>query len=144
MSRRGYRDRVVGFPAAGDSEFYESNRMLPRRTYRDFEGELLYSSPSQAVYRESRRDGRMPAFSTRVTLSYPVPAKRSVFAKSFASRGVRLQYPVLRVLNKQPMRVRFCVQRKTRREVLFALRRAGYSGSAPRSYSRSANSNYGC
>lgn len=50
---------------------------------------------------------------------------------------------VLRMAN--PLRVLFCVRRKMRREVLFALRRAGYSGSArKRHYHRSQESKYGC
>lgn len=46
-----------------------------------------------------------------------------------------------------PMRARFCVQRKQRREVLFAFRRVGYSGSSPgrrNTYRRSANSHWRC
>lgn len=46
-----------------------------------------------------------------------------------------------------PMRARFCVQRKQRREVLFAFRRVGYSGSSPgrrNTYRRTANSHWRC
>lgn len=50
-----------------------------------------------------------------------------------------------------PARVLTCVARKVRREVLFALDRAGYRGSGPgsrrpdgRMYRRDASSNYGC
>lgn len=46
---------------------------------------------------------------------------------------------------RSPQRVHRCVRRKQRRETLFALRRAGYSGSAPkRHYRRNAFSNYSC
>lgn len=43
-----------------------------------------------------------------------------------------------------PRHVLFCVRRKSRREVLFAYRRAGFSGSAPRRYRRTAESRYSC
>lgn len=44
-----------------------------------------------------------------------------------------------------PTKVGFCLQRKQRREVLFALRRAGFGGSAPkRRYRRTQNSQWRC
>lgn len=51
-----------------------------------------------------------------------------------------------------PSRVWFCLKRKIRREVLFALERAGYRGSGPgrrrpnddRKYHRTVESSYGC
>lgn len=44
-----------------------------------------------------------------------------------------------------PSRVAFCVRRTIRRQVLFALGRAGYSGSAPkRHYRRTQNSQWRC
>lgn len=55
-------------------------------------------------------------------------------------------YAMLRQLQiKAPLRVKFCRQRKERREVLFAFNRAGFSGSAPkRHYRRTQDSQYGC
>lgn len=49
-----------------------------------------------------------------------------------------------RLLMRVPSRVQFCVDRKARREVLFAFKRAGYRGSAPRSYKRTDDSQYSC
>jgi len=52
-----------------------------------------------------------------------------------------LRLPAIRV----PRLVKFCRQRKERREVLFAMRRAGFSGSAPkRHYRRTPDSLFGC
>lgn len=48
------------------------------------------------------------------------------------------------LLMRAPSRVKFCVDRKARREVLFAFKRAGYRGSAPRSYKRTEDSQYSC
>lgn len=67
------------------------------------------------------------------------PLKGGLFGRSFD--GLRpLQI-------RAPMRARFCVQRKQRREVLFAFRRVGYSGSSPgrrNHYRRTANSHWRC
>lgn len=69
------------------------------------------------------------------------PAKRRSLRSPFAKRpGYLLQ----KLYMRQPERVRFCVQRSQRREVLFALNRAGYSGSAPGRYRRTQNSQYRC
>lgn len=56
------------------------------------------------------------------------------------------RYSALRVLQiRTPRKVLFCVRRKQRREVLFAIRRAGYSGSARKPYyRRTVNSQYRC
>lgn len=45
---------------------------------------------------------------------------------------------------RAPARVRVCVQRKARREVLFAFNRAGFRGSAPGRYRRTQDSQYSC
>lgn len=56
------------------------------------------------------------------------------------------KYSALRQLAvKLPSRVKFCLDRRERREVLFAKRLAGYSGSARKRYwNRSQNSQYSC
>lgn len=56
------------------------------------------------------------------------------------------QYAAMRLLRMLiPLRVRFCVSRNQRREVLFAKRLAGYSGSArKRHWYRNQNSQYSC
>jgi len=59
------------------------------------------------------------------------------------SSGVRWMPPGLSI--EVPKRVRFCVARKVRRGVLFALRKAGYSGSGPKKhYRRDAKSQWRC
>lgn len=69
--------------------------------------------------------------------SPPAPPRRFPRQRSFT--GLRtLQIRV-------PPRVKFCIQRKERREVLFALGRAGFRGSAPkRRYRRTQNSQWRC
>lgn len=57
------------------------------------------------------------------------------------ARSTKLSQLSIRV----PNRVQFCLRRKARRQVLFALSRAGYGGSAPkRKYFRTQNSQYRC
>lgn len=60
--------------------------------------------------------------------------------------ALRAVLPPLRALAiRVPNRVSFCLQRKSRREVLFALRRAGFRGSAPkRHYLRRQSSAWRC
>lgn len=55
----------------------------------------------------------------------------------------RTQFLGLNRLLANP-RVTMCVRRKQRREVLFAMRRAGFSGSAPGPYRRTNNSSWSC
>lgn len=43
-----------------------------------------------------------------------------------------------------PRKILACIRRRRRREVLFAKRRAGFSGSAPRKYRRTHFSSYSC
>lgn len=45
---------------------------------------------------------------------------------------------------RAPLKVRFCLRRKERREVLFAKRKVGYRGSSPGPYRRTANSQWRC
>lgn len=48
---------------------------------------------------------------------------------------------------RSPWKVHFCVQRKQRKEVLFALRKVGFRGSSPGSgggYRRGGDSSYSC
>lgn len=142
MARRA--GRVVRF-TTGALEYVDANRGLPRSTYRAFEDEPLYGYPDTAVDLErwfspgygatphiSAPRGRSLYVGTR--LSYAPPYRRRLYAG-----WQRFE------LGTMPHRVGFCVRRKQRREVLFALGRAGYGGSAPkRHYRRNMNSNYGC
>lgn len=138
MSRRR-RDRVAF--NTGEREFYRSSGTLPRSADRDF-GNELYGYRSEAVYPSHwRADERSPQFFTSTVVSrarYPTKPGRKARLSSGFSRPVA-------TLRELPYRVRECVRRKDRREVLFAVKRAGYSGSAPkRSYIRKLMSNYGC
>lgn len=91
----------------------------------------------------------------------PLQVRRQPLARptlSTGSRNVRFrfsspfarQYAQLRAIGSMvrlPEKVSFCVKRKVRRAVLFAFRRAGYSGSGPgrrRSYRRNSDSLHGC
>lgn len=75
-----------------------------------------------------------------------LPAPRVVPAAKAALPWRRSKYSALRELAmRAPSRTRFCIQRKARRQVLFALRRAGYAGSAKaRTWRRTSNSQYAC
>lgn len=119
---------------------YRPSGTLPRNTNRDLERLLSYRNADDAVYLAERSLTR-GTVRHLATVSFP-PAKHAVRR----SKAMLLDVPTWRVaLNRMPSRVRFCVQRGLRREVLFALARAGYSGSAPkREYKRTVNSNYGC
>lgn len=65
--------------------------------------------------------------------------------RSAAALRRSLDPALTRLQIRVPARVKFCQQRKVRREVLFAMRRAGYSGSAKKRYwRRSQNSQYRC
>lgn len=74
----------------------------------------------------------------RRVVSYTPP-----LAKPAEGRLSRGRYSALRLLRMAaPARVRFCVQRKVRREVLFAKGRGGYGGHGR--YFRNASSQYSC
>lgn len=126
---------------SGGELLYSPSGTLPRNPNRDFEQNLLYGSARAAVYLDGIASGRQP----HRKLSAPVffPAKHAPQAHS---KAPPLRMPLVRVeLKRMPSRVRFCLQRKARREALFAFGRAGFRGSAPkRSYRRTVNSNYGC
>lgn len=88
---------------------------MPLRLFR----EVPVASPVVRVYRGPTR--RLP------------PAKPKL---SLNLSGLRFGFP---------KSVRVCVSRKQRREVLFSLRKAGFSGSARKKrYRRNAFSQYGC
>lgn len=75
--------------------------------------------------------------------------KRSLtlpLAEPSEARDTSQRYLPLRLLEiRLPAKVRFCVQRQQRRQVLFAKGRAGYRGSAKkRFWRRTANSQWRC
>lgn len=134
MSRRR-GDRDIQRSYTGGDKFHSPNGTLPRGFYRDVEP-VMYNPAFRAVYPILRRAAeRAPEFYTKPTRS---PAKQVVKYRS-ALRDVRF------TINEMPSRVAFCVRRKQRREVLFAKRKAGYSGSVRKSYfRRTISSRYGC
>lgn len=109
----------------------------------DVYGQLLElaTSAEAAVYPWRPTPGAFPGFQSPPRRSYTGRGFR-YFPPPRARRGAALS-PGLSI--RLPGRVRFCVQRAQRRQVLFALGRAGYSGSAPkRSYRRTQNSQWRC
>lgn len=136
MARSNRRDRVANANRTGEA-FFSSSGTLPRTAYRDIRT-MSYDRPLSAVIPSLRRVAeRMP------TSWLPIsrPAKRAFRRENPRARLESVSFRV----SELPSRVRFCVQRNQRREVLFAMRRAGYSGSAPkRSYRRTSSSKYGC
>lgn len=140
MALRRRRARVVGFTASGEGMFVPSSGTLPRGTYRDLEAGPWYGPPRGAVYQDGDQPRRL--LPEMPTFIYPA-GQRRVWSRSDLQAKILPSWRA--VLAEAPYRVRFCVQRKSRREVLFAFRRAGYSGSARKSrWRRTSNSNYGC
>lgn len=125
-----------GFKRAGEL-VYGSSGTLPRaqeRVRRLSPLDSLFTvSQASAAFHEAAEDyalGRKPQHSY-ARLS---PAKRFF-------RG----YEALRVLKLDaPNRVMFCIRRKLRKEVLFALGKAGFSGSTRGRYRRTADSQWRC
>lgn len=134
--RKRRNDRDVR-QSAGVRQFNRTSGYAAPQSYRDFEHLGLYPSAESAVYPSVERARQRKPTQLFVSL----PAKR---AKHFV--GTRLVSPSVRIDSAAfPSRVLFCVRRKQRRETLFAIRRAGYSGSAPkRHYYRKLTSSYGC
>lgn len=144
MARRARRDRVVASAATGGSWLYDPNPRLPRSTYRDVEA--LSGTLRRMESDRFTPFGRAPlAYKPRYVLT-PVDRRLAPAGRMRARSPLPSASLSWRVnLNRIPSRVKFCVQRKRRREVLFAFGRAGFRGSAPkRSYRRTVNSNYGC
>lgn len=73
-------------------------------------------------------------------------ARRSVarFGRPSRPRGASSWKGLRRLELNAPSRVRFCVARKQRREVLFAWRKVGFRGSSPGPYRRYGSSQWRC
>lgn len=137
----------------GEPLSYGSNWKLPRPQERVPRSVLSRSLIPDAKSRIARLS---PAKRTLVlqgrpkalVRSSPVSRKvqgRFVFRSPFFLQQQQLQAVGRMVRN--PKRVLFCVKRKIRREVLFAFRKAGRSGSGPGrrgKYRRNGNSLHGC
>lgn len=147
--------------SSGESYRRDSNRRarLPRADRRfssRLENANILEDRSSIARRDFRKGvwGEPPWRPTASILRHRVQSSlRSVIAppvsiaKPVFRRPVRVAIPI-----RIPTRVKFCTRRKERREVLFALDRAGYRGSGPgRSrhpdeprYRRTEESNYTC
>lgn len=81
--------------------------------------------------------GTDSAWSGKARYGKSPPYRRSLRSQQYAElKSLRM---------RAPARVLFCQQRKERREVLFAKKRAGFGGSAKkRRWRRTQNSQYGC
>lgn len=92
---------------------------------------------SSARAAEGRRDVERRDLFRRFSVSFrfrsPVAVKRSRFFNIPYGLEIRV-----------PARVRFCLRRKQRREVLFARRKVGFSGATKGPYRRTANSMWRC
>lgn len=142
MGRRRGRDRVVGLPATGGRLFRDlPNGELPRSTYRDYEPLSGRNAADAPVYPYRARIVGPRYLLTPSSRRLGIPRfKLPSYAKQIL-RSVSWRAN----LNRMPSRVKFCLARKSRREVLFAMGRAGFGGSAPKKhYRRTSNSNYGC
>lgn len=113
----------------------------PRRRMSDYaiEGARYPEHPVATVYPWS------PSRSLRAVVSRGFSFAPKARGFSLALAQARLPWSDDRLRIRVPTRVKFCVARKQRREVLFAMERAGYSGSAPkRHYRRNEDSNWRC
>ena len=122
---------------------YPVSQLRPQLSGRQAPSWRDFSSPQVYVLflRSAPRDYPTQARSRVPSVRFHVPAsRRQVPSKVSTWRDISR---ALRV--RVPNRVYFCVQRQQRKQVLFALGRAGYSGSArKRHYNRTQNSQYRC
>lgn len=143
MARRSSRSRDT-IERRGEAYFPSSGTLPPaqERVLTDVDelAEIRRPRPAlptwEAVYQSTiKRARKLPQiFSV-------VKQPRRAFSRQLGRYNPRALLLEVRV----PQRVRFCLQRKQRREVLFAWKRAGFRGSAPkRFYRRSQNSQYRC
>lgn len=131
MSRRGgSRSR---FKRSGEVFFTSNGLPLPR----PYGEGVAPPRVSPGVFSPARRVEVFASSPRRLSVD-PRPAGRRV-ARSFRPGKVPFQ-----VVMRVPARVRFCVERKQRREVLFARGVAGRGGGRHGSYRRTANSYYSC
>lgn len=149
MSRRSRHRRqgAAQFPAAIEQASmpltHESVRQALPEARR--EAQLRMSrlvAPGVPIRAVERREWPGRLFRARGIPSFS-PAKHAVRR----SKAVSVWHQLRSLWMRAPSRVRFCVQRKERKEVLFAYRKIGFSGSSPgrfNRYRRTENSAYGC
>lgn len=159
----------------GDPSNRSSNLLLPRTSVSLGDLQELLSTPFVYPDRSLNRAGRVlppylrrqglvtwPRASSRVRgyggnapikaysalfgrLPYQTPRRSAEGKRRSISRSSTPPLAKQPLFVRVPLRVGFCVRRKARREVLFALRRAGYGGSAPkRHYRRTQDSQWRC
>lgn len=156
--RRRFRPQPVQFSGAhspetfsdaGDPYSYDLAVAAPRPLVHRL---LTLDSVSDGDWSTGRGYGGRP--------ESPIKTLRRAFPRVFvrASAGVSRQPNPLQAQRRRaldwrafnalrvavPQRVRFCIQRKSRREVLFAFRVAGRRGSAPGPYRRRVESSWSC
>lgn len=115
---------------AGGPQFFSPNRRLPRREFSDSPDYRGYGGAPHAIFSiRPLKVGRKVALVGRT-----FPPMQAFFPAWSAFRSLAVA---------MPSRARFCVQRKQRREVLFAKQVAGRRGlSGP--YRRTESSNWRC
>lgn len=134
MSRRS-RSR---YRRAGEARYSSSAAMALPRTH---EGVRRYSPWAMSAPSLAQAQGVWRRLA-RPTL-FPVPLAKPAVGRLSSGRYSPLSVLRMRV----PTRVRFCVQRRTRREVIFALGVGGSRGSAGGrhgTYRRNGNSAFRC
>lgn len=138
-SRRSVRSR------SGDRTTRSS---LPARLPRAFLTRLPLEEAQERAWRPVWAPRRPLLVSTWSTTRSPHLARPgqvlSPLRPRSESRGRELRPPMYQLRMSAPSRSSFCHRRKERRQVLFAIRRAGYSGSAPGPYRRTQDSQYSC
>lgn len=137
--RRRRRDRVVT-SRPGAAEFDAANGELPRSTYRVLEAFDVHT-PDSPVYLERVQRGTGRGNRRTASTVYSLSPRRHALARSKAGsilRSWRFHVSV-------PRKMGFCVRRKQRKEVLFALSIAGRSGvGRGKRWRRNAQSSYRC
>lgn len=145
-SRREERALSRDLSGPGELEALTGLDRLPRAVRLDSEREDI----PRAMRAPHSAEAVYPWASPRIRhalRSFPVSVRfsnRQVVPQS-KGRGVWWALSATPPAMRRAKSVDFCVRRKARREVLFAVRRAGFRGSAPkRSYRRSGDSQYRC
>lgn len=147
MSRRRNRHTSRSKSSRGEPR-YSSNRRLPpalRSVHRLLRLSSQLTDPVN--YLLTRRVFERK-YRVRLERGMPrverLPLSRSPHLRQ-PEQKIGHKYDPMRILQVQiPQRVKFCVQRKVRRQVLFAQKVAGRSGGSPGPYRRTENSNYKC
>lgn len=124
----------------GASNTLDANRRLPR-TFLTLERERVLRSPYQSTKRAERL--RVSVAAAKIRLSNTLKRLPATQENKRSKLFDPLKTLTLTGLKHQ----NFCHKRQTRKEVLFALRKAGRSGSSPgrnKRYNRNYLSNYSC